>query len=274
MNLWIITVNFGNTSVTDSLINSISDIETLDSIKIGIADNSASFESAAALNQIIKNTELDIKIFSYKKNLYYWPAVKKIINNLKNIVGSYPDWAIICNNDITFSDKNFFEKLEKIDPKQYPIIGPKIVNSDGNDLNPFMIKPLSRIQKFYWNLYFVSFSISKIFLRAKKIINIFSQKRRLKSITNKKEVYAVHGSAIIFSNHFFHKGGWFDDNFEMYGEELTVAEIAKNLNLPVTYIPQLRISHHEHSSTRMIDQESLFIKARKAYKYFKSKYQI
>ena len=59
----------------------------------------------------------------------------------------------------------------------------------------------------------------------------------------------------------------------MYGEELTVAEIAKKINLPVTYFPKLTVTHHEHSSTKMINQRILFYKAKQFHKYFQSTFK-
>ena len=144
MNLWIITVNFGDTTATNSLIKSLSFVKDINSIRIGIADNASSFKSSSKLKKIINNSKLNVKVYPYKKNLYYWPAVKKVINNLKNEIGLYPDWIIVCNNDITFNNNNFFKELEKIDIIKYPIIGPNIINSHGKLLNPFMISPLSK----------------------------------------------------------------------------------------------------------------------------------
>ena len=270
MNLWIVTVNFGHTEPTELLINSLSGIQNSESIKVVIADNAASDGSTLGLKKISNNTSLDIKIISYKKNLYYWPVAKKVINKLKDLIGSYPDWVIVCNNDITFSDSSFFKKLAEIDVKKYPIIGPNIINPNGDHLNPFMVSSLSKLQKLYWKLYFVSYPLSLILLAVKKCLSPFIIRSKTERISENKEVYAVHGSVILFSNYFFSKGGWLDDNFEMYGEELSVAEIAKKLGMPVTYFPQLELIHHEHRSTRTIDKRILFDKAKKSYKYFHS----
>ena len=83
MNLWIVTVNFGNTAPTKSLIDSLSNLDNLDLIKLTvcIADNAASERSSSQLKQILNKSKLDMKIFSYKKNHYYWPAAKKIIED-------------------------------------------------------------------------------------------------------------------------------------------------------------------------------------------------
>ena len=59
----------------------------------------------------------------------------------------------------------------------------------------------------------------------------------------------------------------------MYGEELTLAEIAKKLNIPVTYFPQLNVIHYEHGSTKKMNKRDLFLKARISHKYFQSNYK-
>tara|TARA_Y100000590_G_C15595326_1_gene967809 strand:- start:436 stop:1263 length:828 start_codon:yes stop_codon:yes gene_type:complete len=273
MKLWIITVNFRNTSATRSLIDSLSCIDNCELDKIGIADNSTTSNSISELNEIVENTAFDIKIFPNKKNLYYWPAVKKVIKDMKKINKYYPDWIIVCNNDIVFSNKDFFEKLKEIDNIKFPIIGPNIVNSYGKKFNPFMVSPLSRIQNFFWKLYFISYEISILMIFAKRFLRFFYKKEsKLENDILNRQVYAVHGSAVLFSKWFFINGGFLDDNFEMYGEEITLAAIAEKLNLPITYFPQLKVTHYEHSSTKLIDKRLLYNKAKKSHKYFQSIY--
>ena len=267
MNIQVITVNYGETLPTESLLESLSLCDYKD-ILVSIADNSATKKSINKLIKIKKNSALNIDIFSNKKNLYYWPAAKKIISTTKNL----PDWILICNNDITFNDKNFFKKLEKINPKTNPIIGPDITNKNGDHLNPFMIKPSNLLKNIFWRLYFLSYRTAKIFIGINRIIS------RVKSILKKdekqtiQEVYSIHGSAILLSSYFFKSGGWLDDNFDFYGEELTLSEIAKKLSLPITYYPELKIKHHEHENTKKIDNKILFYKARDSYNYVNSKY--
>ena len=150
MNLWIITVNFGNTSATESLIDSLSNLDYSKSIKVGFADNSSTISTSNKLENIAQKTELDIEIFRFKKNYFYWPAAKRVIKSFKKTYKSYPDWIMVCNNDITFPEKNFINKLAELDFNKFPIIGPNIVDSSGIKLNPFMISPLSKMHQFYW----------------------------------------------------------------------------------------------------------------------------
>jgi len=272
MNLWLITVNYGNIEMTKGLINSLMCCHNINSIRVGIADNASSDKSIAELEKIMDNAIIDIEIFSFKQNHFYWPAAKKVIFNLKEKWKNYPDWIMICNNDITFVDNEFFKKLQKLDKKNFPIIGPNIKNDSGLALNPFMVNSMRKFDHLYWSLYFLSYPTSRTIRIIKNWFQKISSSPGESRLKTNSPVYAVHGSAILFSSYFFEKGGWLDDNFEMYGEELTVAEIAKKIALPITYCPDLHLLHHEHTITKKINKKFIFNKSKDAHRYVKSNY--
>ena len=269
MNISVITVNYKNTKPTKELVNSIEKCNKNDNIKIIIADNDSSPQSQNELNKIKNSSFLDIDLFFFKENRFYWPAAKKIIFEKDKSIHNYSDWIIVCNNDILFNDKYFFANLEKFNGKKLNIIGPKILDQDNNNLNPLMIRRISNFELLFWNFYFKSYIFSKFlnkFLLLKKIIikkNLYE---------DNTQVYAVHGSAIIFSNFFFQRGGHLDDKFELYCEELTTAEIARKIGLKTFYVPSLHLKHNEHSSTRRLKKKDIFNKAKKSHNYFVKKY--
>ena len=272
MNIKIVTVNFGDIAPTKVLIDSISNCEGVEKISILIADNSSSIISLEKLNKLKDKSKLNIKIFPNKKNLYYWPAVKKIISSLNSSKETDPDWILICNNDITIEDKYFFEKLKKLNKNIYPIIGPEIIDTNGLSLNPFMLNPLSLMGHLYWKLYFFSYPTSIFILKFRKLFKSSSLKLDFEKNNLSQEVYSVHGAAILFSSQFFKSGGWLDGNFDLYGEELTVAEIAKKLSIPIKYVPSLVINHNEHTNTKKINKRKLFEIARHSYLYINLTY--
>ena len=272
MNLWLITVNYRETAPTESLIQSLVACSLPESLKVAIADNECSTETTSKLNNLSDSLKLNMDIFSFNENRYYWPAAKKVLSNLKASSIDYPDWVMVCNNDITFPDKDFFKKLIKIDPIKFPIIGPEILNDTNESLNPFMTEPLSRLERMYWWLYFISYSGSRFLLKSRKIWEKIGWNKKSKNRDQAKEVYAIHGSAILFSSAFFNKGGWLDGNFDLYGEELSVAEIAKKIGAAITYYPKLKITHHEHANTRQTNKKLLFEKSRESHRYIQSTY--
>ena len=87
-----------------------------------------------------------------------------------------------------------------------------------------------------------------------------------------KKIYAPHGSFVIFSNQYFKRGGWIDSNYEMYGEEVTTAEIAKKNKIPIFFVPELEVIHVVHSSTKSHSWKREFNYAKTAYLYYKNTY--
>lgn len=267
----IITVNYRETKNTEKLILSLEKIKHFEKIQLLIADNSSTFKSREKLKKIISNSLLNIELFTFKKNLFYWPAAKKIISKKFKLKDHYTDWLMICNNDIVFNDQFFLEKLFNLNNIDYHLVGPRIINSAKKDLNPFLLKPMSKKRKLYWKFYFKSYYFSRLL----KLITSFKfsikSPREIKKI---RKVYAIHGSAMIFSKHFFLKGGMIDDNFKLFGEEITTAEICKIINCKIFYVPNLTLRHNEHSTTKKINDHNLYDLAKRSHYYFSEKYNL
>src|SRR5205823_702439 len=64
-----------------------------------------------------------------------------------------------------------------------------------------------------------------------------------------ESIYAPYGAFFIFSRKYFDAGGYLDENLFLYGEEISVGEICRSLQLPVIYEPSLCVLHNEHQST-------------------------
>jgi len=235
MHIWLITVNYGDPAPTASLLESLQACQknTL-TIKMGIADNASQSTNYNKLNKLKTGSDIEIELFPFAINQFYWPAANQVINKMLTIHGSYPDWIMVCNNDITFQDSNFFKNLEKIDLRKYPILGPEIIGEKTRlPLNPFMLEPMSSIKKFYWKIFYVSFSFSRLLLVIKNIRDRLLYNNNQSKNLGPVPVYAVHGAGILFSKYFFEQGGWLDDIFLFMGKNSPL------LRLPSRLIAQL-----------------------------------
>ena len=270
MSIKIITVNYKDSKPTENLIKSIVNCNISSTLKIVIIDNESTDDSLLSLNMLRKKTNLDIEIISSSKNSYYWGGINLGLtdNNKKDY-----DWIIACNNDIEFNDCRFFEKLNHLEKDCYSIIAPQIISSLTNkDLNPFMLKPISFIYDLYYSLYYLNFFTSKIVHKIGRLIRMINNQSKIKKSLN-CQIYAGHGSCMIFSKNFFSNGGFLDTGFSMYGEEISTAEIAKKINSQIYYIPSLSIIHNEHQSTGKSSLKDNFMKSKKTYYYIKKKYR-
>jgi len=272
MSILLITVNYKDSKPTEDLINSILNCKKNENIKIVIIDNESSNISYSSLELIRKKTNLDIEIIRSSVNNYYWGGINLGLNKFFNNEQDYK-WIIACNNDIEFNDNSFFEKLNDLKEEFYKIIAPQIISSLTNkDLNPFMLKPISFVYDIYYSLYYLNFFTSKIIHKIGRLIKLI---KKLSTINNSSnyQIYAAHGSCMIFNKDFFSNGGFLDIGFTMYGEEVSTAEIAKNVNSLVYYIPSLSIIHNEHQSTRKSSLKDNFLHSKKTYYYLKKKYR-
>ena len=269
MRIWLITVNFKKTAPTIELVNSLEKTKLNFDLKIFIADNEYSLKSKKELIELKENSNLDIDLVFFNENKYYWPAANHILLQNYKIYNHYPDWVIICNNDIVFNDINFFDKLSKFDGKMYNVIGPNIFNSSKKQLNPFMKNSINYKTKLFWDLYFKSFYLSLLLGFLIKCKNFFNKDIKNNKIMN---VYAVHGSAIVFSKHFFMKGGIIDSKFRLFCEELSTAEISKKIGCSIYFLPSLQLTHRQHSSTKNHNKKQLFMIAKESHQYFIKEY--
>ncbi len=268
-----ITVHFKNTIVTTQCVSSINSCTDADDVEIIIVDNESTGQSKLELENIRKNSQAPIKVIPSEINTYYWGGAAL---GLKQIIfenTDSPDWIIIANNDIIFNKHDFIKQLIQLDPKKYPIIAPKILLKDsGKNQNPCLMNSVSRFQKLFYRLYFLNYKTAKTVHKVGRVIKKILLMNTDYEENNEIDIYAPHGSCVIFSKRFFEMGGYLDDGFTLYGEELSVAEIARELKLRIVYCPQLEVIHNEHSSTSSVEWRNTFNQFKESYYYLKNKH--
>ena len=269
----IITVNYRNTSVTEDFIHSLEKLHEFQRVQLVIVDSASTNATKEELETLLHNSSLHTQIIYSDQNTYYWGGVALAIKHLKLEFSIGPKWLIACNNDIVFSQRGFIKQLLALDPATNPVIAPTIKSLlSGKNLNPYMAKPIAKLEKIYLSLFYIhhiSGYCMHIIRKYTKLIyrSIFKLK-----VNSAYKIYAPHGSFMIFSNHYFTRGGWIDDNFKMYGEEATVAEIAQRNNIPILFNPALEVLHNEHSTTANHSWKKWFTDSKEAYKYYKKAY--
>jgi len=269
-----ITVNYKNTAMTEKFVASINDCMDYSNASIAIVDNLSTAKSLNKLNKICENSLVPINIIPSDKNLYYWGGASLAVEPISFGSSDSPDWIVISNNDIIFENKKFISQLVQMNTQKYPVIAPKITTSEtGLNQNPHLINPLTFLHKIYYHVYYFHFITAKLVYKTGKLINkiIFGYKRNI-SKTPKMKIYAPHGSCIIFSKEYFLRGGYLDNGFSFYGEEFSVAEISREIGLPVTYIPELKVLHNEHASTSSRNWLTAYNQSKETYRYLRKKY--
>jgi len=270
----IITINYRNTDLTEKLVSSIEKCREYRKIQLVLVDNDSTAQSLKDLHKIKEDSSVNISIIDSKVNRYYWGGAIYAFEKIQFDEESKPDWVLVCNNDIIFDDNMIFSNLLTFETSKFPVIAPKIISQKtGQNQNPHLKNPLSIFFRIYYKLYYFSyFTAGIVHFFGSLFRTIGNSFGAAKGNIFKEKIYAPHGSCIIFSKKYFNSGGYLDDNFKMYGEELSTAEIAKKLGLSVKYCSNLSVSHIDHASTSASSRRKNFYYSKETYKYISRAY--
>lgn len=184
---------------------------------------------------------------------YFGAAQSAYVNFTEGNQENSPHYFIVSNFDLSFDQSHFISAIvEAQENEGIAVIGPSIVSSlNGAALNPMYkqrlgLRHLNRLifitdnysfYFFYQLLHYLKRSFSH------RVINL-SEPR--------EDVYAIHGSMMIFSKKYFDHGGTLQYDSFLYGEEIFVAEQCRKIGMSISVNYDLSVIHHEHSTTGKI----------------------
>ena len=192
------------------------------------------------------------------KNAGYFHGAQYGLEHFLEKHHEYPEWIIVSNVDIIFETREFLKILgfNEADP-DLGVVAPAIVSKKWKtDLNPFLtgripLQKLRFLQAVYSNIIIHNGYVLLYWL--KKILTMLV-KSRLPSASEttgtSHDIYAPHGSCIIFNRRYFERGGTLKHISFLFEEEIFVAETSIKLGLKVRYVPELQVLHDEHSSVK------------------------
>ncbi|MBX0311554.1 MAG: glycosyltransferase [Sulfurihydrogenibium sp.] len=270
MSAVIICVNYNRDEETAKFVSNVLAQNDADRIRhiIVINNSESKIESLLPTNQ-------KILIYNPGRNLGYfggaWWGYQQYLKEFP-----LPEWIIVSNTDLYFSDANFFVKLFHYYEKNPPaVIAPAIYSEESFiNQNPFMKqRPTSFRMHFYkWVYrYYISWIIYETLSILKEKLQSqfrnFCRKGKIQSDENPIKIYAPHGAFIIFHKSYFESGGTLESKTFLFGEEILVAETARKLNLDIIYDPRLQIIHKKHSTTNIFKYPHIwkYVKESSAY---------
>ncbi len=163
-----------------------------------------------------------------------YPEIKIIGNNINNycmannvgIKSSNGEYVAFLNND-TKVDKNWLIELVKIISSDNEIgaVGSKIVFMDGRTQSVGH----AEFPNYYWG--------DNGFLEEDK-----QQYNRV------KKVESISNCAALYRRKVFNEIGFFDEDFEMYMEDVDMAFRLREKKWNILYVPESIVSHHLHGS--------------------------
>jgi GT2 family glycosyltransferase len=275
----IITVDHQSAELTARMTDNLMRIKGNTELSLIIVRNGSSSGVAGSIH--LPRESFD-NVWTYESavNRGYFGGVRQGLEWFQETQGDLPPWIIVCNNDIQIEQADFFERLSQLDPNGIGVIAPKIISCLTRlNQNPFMVRRPSRRRigelRFWLKSYYLAFVHEKMSEWKKTGVSL---KHRFLPGTpdgagpQLTAIYAPHGSFLIFSKQFFTRGGFLDDGFFLYHEEIAVAETCRQVGLPIVYYPELCVHHEEHASTGRRFTRSIYERQRQSFQHLMSKY--
>lgn len=136
------------------------------------------------------------------------------------------------------------------------LLGPLVRTENGKHQNPYMpaFSALrERLMRFYaahsgsMLPFYAAVALNKTH---RILFNAFGGHRE-------RRVYALHGSFLLFSRAALRRlGEPFDPRMFLFREEDHLARRAKELGIPMHYVPSVRVLHHEDGSVRFLSEQT------------------
>lgn len=264
MKIVFITVSYNNFKSTKAYVESFLSLYSLNDVSLIVVDNSTVED--LELKSYIEGKSDIISYLRQHENKGYMAACNfgygKIKNNLdKDSV------VIYSNNDLIFNTKEMCIKIREVfsSNKNIGVLSPRVNDTNLDiDLNPFLIErpKKSSINKLKW--LFHNYHLCKIFYFLKK------NKNKKNIYLKSPEIYATHGCIFILNNEVLSEAP--DDEYFLYGEEVTIAEICREKKLLTVFVDDISISHVSHATTGNEFTKFQFTCKKNAIKHIVSKY--
>lgn len=243
MKVLVLAVNYNSNEKTEAYLSSWdkaaqatgADTE----VTVVVADNSEEFEAIQGDWSSICWMQVPTHA-----NKGYLGAVSYVIQKKQLDLNAF-DYSIISNVDLEIS-QDFLMILEK---KQYEknigCVAPMIYSlGECRNRNPKILSRPSAKKMYFFRLMYEF----PVIYQLNKVKNYFRNKRE-RVYKEQLQIYAPHGSFMIFTKPFASFLQSFQYPAFLFGEEIYFAENISKLGLQVLYDPQLKVTDHDHEST-------------------------
>jgi len=239
-----------------------------------VVDNSSGDDSVSRIAQAISDFT-NVELLTSRQNRGYFGGAKWA---LEQYLAQHPmpDWVIVCNNDIVFDDPGFLAKLLERNTAIFGVIAPSVISRlTEHDANPIIRRRPTLFRMWRYRLLLSNYRVAWLAQwLAPSVRKVRNSLYALKEDSDSKTpIYAPHGSFIILSRRFFDAGGFIDDGFFLYAEEFCLAEMCRQLNLPIIHDPDLRVWHEEGQTLGRMLSRDTYAHQRNGFRYALARYQ-
>jgi len=246
MRLSYICTNYNNSTYTRTAIKTLLLNSDHDCIII-VVDNNSDAENVEILRDI-ENDNSCVKVIYLQNNIGYFRGLNAGLNLLRE---DYPDikWSVIGNNDLQFPDgfaKNIENNLIKF--SNWPVISPDIITLDGEHQNPHVIKKISKLREFFYDLYYFNYYLGVALKNLANLTKRLTDRTDERQWTISQPIYQGHGSCYLLTPKFFDLFKEFWAPTFIGAEEFFLSKQLSDAGYKILYDPCIKVTHRWHAS--------------------------
>ncbi|MBT8401584.1 MAG: hypothetical protein KJO98_13990 [Rhodothermia bacterium] len=259
----VLAVHFNNHEEVLSFVRKVRDLGIPDGwdLDIRVADNSGNWpeELPAEGFALARPTE----------NLGYLNGCGFALQSWREEHDSdLPELVLVCNTDVVFAAETMRKILDFEWPTHVAAIGPDIRTSSGLSQNPFLSERPSRFRIRMLYRLFSGRWLQRVVHGVVKspvygVWQSFKDKFRSQSVREEdthnelRAIYAAHGCAIFLTRSFFEAGCEIQLGWQMFGEEIHLAEQIRIAGLTAVWMPGARLTHAVSSTLSSVKGENI-----------------
>ncbi len=250
----VVILNWNGWADSIPCVRSLLD-SSYENIRIVVVDNGSTDGSV----ERIRGAFPDLTILETGTNLGFAAGNNRGIHYAMDNGAEY---VLVLNNDTTVPQHAVRELIDFAERNPgAALIGPEISDAaTGEFLDLPMLRPIN-----VWSILFTKSPIQRVIRRTALYKRFFYRGR------TPSEVYAIHGSAMLFRASTIREIGTFDEETFIYWEEFILAEKLRKAGLRTYVLPSTRIIHKGSSSIAKIGA-SRFLENMKSERYFFDNY--
>lgn len=257
MSLHLVAVNYRSAGDVPPLVASLARQDCPD-WTLTLVDNSEDPDESARLTALVDG-QAGCSVLAAPRNLGYLNALPFAADAMPDLQES--DWLGLCNVDLTIESTDFVRRLVggqgAAGAQDTGALAPAVVSDrTGLDQNPHLRSRPGLVALIKWRVMFASVDVARVTVwLIGKVGSLFARgdapprPPARSGPAAVEQIYAPHGSILLFSPAYRRAGGALGHPVFLFGEEITVAEECREHGLAVHYDPSFRVIHREHAST-------------------------
>jgi len=251
MRLGFVCTNYNNAAFTRGFVDSLTGAAEGGGISVVIVDNGSAPDDVAAL-QDIAGGRAWVELLLSERNLGYFPGLNAGICRLRRGVPEIHH-VVVGNNDLVFpADFAVAVDRHRSVFDQWAVVAPDLVTPAGVHQNPHVSRPIGRLRRLVWEVYYSSYAASVL---------VGTMARATRRVTARpenqpgQELYAQagpieqgYGACYLLGPLFFERFNRLFAPTFLLQEEFFLTEQLRSVGQLTYYEPGIVVQHRGHAT--------------------------